>query len=523
MSPTLALFVLLAPLAHMAVWLHARRRPGLRPHAVLAASRWVSLATLSVAIVVALAVAAAGPVTSTLIGVAGLGLSVRLDALTAIIFLLVSFIGAIVIQYSRNYMDGDDRQGTFFGGLCLTLGAVMLLVLSGNLFQLVLAWIVTGLALRQLLLFYADRPAAIAAARKQFIVARIGDGALVLAALLLANAFGTADLAAIAAAASAGTASASIVAAAFLIALAALMQSAQFPVHGWLPEVMETPTPVSALLHAGIVNAGGFLIVRFADVMVLSAASLHLLALVGGFTALFGAVVMLTQTSIKVSLAWSTVAQMGFMILQCGLGAFALAVLHIVAHSLYKAHAFLSSGSVVEIARASWVPEKARPRAADLFAALATALALYGGIAYLVGLAGGGSLAVIALGAILIMGVTLMMAQAMAGTTNGYVIGRTAAAAAGVTVAYFALQAGATALLASVVPTPAPAGPIDIAIIALVIASFGLVTIAQILGPSRATLPLWRQARVHLSNGLYVNALMNRLTGAYRHSAANPS
>jgi NAD(P)H-quinone oxidoreductase subunit 5 len=111
---------------------------------------------------------------------------------------------------------------------------------------------------------------------------------------------------------------------------------------------METPTPVSALLHAGVINAGGFLLIRFADVMLLSPAVLAVLVMLGGFTALFGGLVMLTQSAVKTSLAWSTVAQMGFMILQCGLALFPLALLHIVAHSLYKAHAFLASGQAVD-------------------------------------------------------------------------------------------------------------------------------------------------------------------------------
>ena len=137
------------------------------------------------------------------------------------------------------------------------------------------------------------------------------------------------------------------IAAAALLAIAALLKSAQFPTHGWLTEVMETPTPVSALLHAGVVNAGGFLLIRFADVMLQAPVVLAVLVMVGGFTALFGSLVMLTQSAVKTSLAWSTVAQMGFMILQCGLALFPIALLHIVAHSLYKAHAFLASGSAI--------------------------------------------------------------------------------------------------------------------------------------------------------------------------------
>ena len=133
---------------------------------------------------------------------------------------------------------------------------------------------------------------------------------------------------------------------AFLI-LAAVLKTAAFPLHGWLTEVMEAPTPVSALLHAGIINGGGFLLIRMAEAVQTSAGAMAALVMLGGLTALFGAVVMLTQSAVKTALAWSTVAQMGFMLLQCGLGLWALAMLHIVAHSLYKAHAFLSSGGAV--------------------------------------------------------------------------------------------------------------------------------------------------------------------------------
>ena len=133
----------------------------------------------------------------------------------------------------------------------------------------------------------------------------------------------------------------------FLLVAGAITKSAQFPFHTWLPQTMETPTPVSALMHAGIVNAGGYLIIRTSPLVSLTPWALTMLAIIGGVTACFAAVVMLTQTSVKKSLAYSTIAQMGFMMLQCGLGAFSAAMLHILAHSLYKAHAFLSSGSVI--------------------------------------------------------------------------------------------------------------------------------------------------------------------------------
>ena len=147
-----------------------------------------------------------------------------------------------------------------------------------------------------------------------------------------------------------------------LFVLGAMTKSAQFPFHSWLPDTMETPTPVSALMHAGVINAGGFLVIRLSPLVSLSPIALDLLALIGALTAMLGAVVMLTQTSIKRSLAYSTIAQMGFMMLQCGLGAFSAALLHIVAHSAYKAHAFLSSGSVLDSAARTRTEFKAVPR-----------------------------------------------------------------------------------------------------------------------------------------------------------------
>ncbi len=232
----------------------------------------------------------------------------------------------------------------------------------GHALQLVIGWVATSLLLHQLLLFYPERIAAQRAARKKFIVSRTGDAALIGAVILLAISFGTGDIATILVAAREGQGLPLTIAAAALLAVAALLKSAQFPTHGWLTEVMETPTPVSALLHAGVVNAGGFLLIRFADVMLQAPVVLAVLVMVGGFTALFGSLVMLTQSAVKTSLAWSTVAQMGFMILQCGLALFPIALLHIVAHSLYKAHAFLGSGSAIETVASIRRPVRWRSR-----------------------------------------------------------------------------------------------------------------------------------------------------------------
>lgn len=526
MSKMLALLPLIAPLALVAVAVLAGFEPGRRPRRVLWAARVATLGALVLAAIAAATVVLnAVPVVSPVLGIGEFGLAVRLDALSTVMFGLVAFVGVIVIQFSRNYLDGDPRHGAFVGDLCLTLAAVLLFVLSGNLIQLVVSWVATSLALHRLLLFYQDRPAAVVAARKKFVVARIGDACVVLAAILLVHAFGTADIGTILDRAHAALADGETMVtaqlAALLFVVAALLKSAQFPTHGWLPEVMETPTPVSALLHAGIINAGGFLVVRFADVMLLSAPSLHVLALVGGFTALFGSVVMLTQTSVKVSLAYSTVAQMGFMLLQCGLGAFSAAILHIVAHSLYKAHAFLSSGSAVEIARASSslpVAER-KTHPIRILASLSCALAIFVGIGALLGVSVDDKPAIIVLGAILVMGLTHLLAKAVEGKPDSHLVGRMVLAASATSLVYFLLQMGAERLLASALPVTPPPDALTIAVMVLAVTSFGLVTVLQLLAPVIATSGRSRAAYVHLANGLYVNALFNRLVDALRRSA----
>src|SRR6185312_16299157 len=205
--------------------------------------------------------------TSSLIGAAGIGLSSLLDVVSVTMLLLVSFIGWLVLRYARTYLDGEARQGAFTGWLCLTLAAVLFLVQAGNLVQLAAAWIGMSVALRRLLLFYPERLAARRAERKKRLFSRLGAAALIAGVGLVAWAYGTDDIATVNSIARTSGGSALTVAAAGLLAFSALLKSAQFPTHGWLTEVMEAPTPVSALLHAGIVNAGGFLLVRFADLM----------------------------------------------------------------------------------------------------------------------------------------------------------------------------------------------------------------------------------------------------------------
>ena len=205
-----------------------------------------------------------------------------------------------------------------------------------------------GVVMQRLLCFYPERPFALLAAHKKRLADRLADGLLLLAAALAWWEVGSGSLPALWNHLAAGQASLALQCSAVALVLAVVLRTALLPVHGWLIQVMEAPTPVSALLHAGVVNLGGFVLIRFAPLLEVAPVARWLLVVLGLASALLAGLVLLTRVSIKVRLAWSTVAQMGFMVLECGLGMYTLAALHLLGHSLYKAHAFLSASSVVQ-------------------------------------------------------------------------------------------------------------------------------------------------------------------------------
>ncbi len=288
--------------------------------------------------------------------------AILLDFLSSVMLLMVTLLGAIIGRYSQMYLAGERRQAFFYRYLLLTLLSVSAWVLASDLLVFWLMRLLTHVGLHQLLVFFPTRPSAVAAARKKFFVSRLGDLALLAAIVIAYQAFGTLEFAGMAAAASARGAGGVVVVSRGVLellgcalALAAMTQSAQFPFQFWLPETMEAPTPVSALMHAGIINAGGFFLIRLAGVMRQADLAHFLLTLAGSCTAVFGALVMITQNNIKQKLAYSTISQMGLMIWACGLQAYSLALFHILAHSFYKAHAFLSTGMLVaEAKKAKW-------------------------------------------------------------------------------------------------------------------------------------------------------------------------
>jgi NAD(P)H-quinone oxidoreductase subunit 5 len=263
--------------------------------------------------------------------------------------LLVSFLGAIVVRYSRTYLQGDPGLDRYLRWLLLTLGAVTSLVLADNLLVMALVWTAVSLTLHQLLTFFSDRPAALVAAHKKFLVSRLADTCVAVGLALVYREVGSFRLDHVAAWVGARSELPwSMEVSAGLLVLAVALRSAQLPFHGWLMQVMEAPTPISALLHAGVVNIGGFVLIRLAPWIERAAAARWLLVGIGLTSAILAALVMSTRVSVKVALAWSTCAQMGFLLVQCGLGLWPMAMLHIVAHSLYKAHAFLGAGFTVE-------------------------------------------------------------------------------------------------------------------------------------------------------------------------------
>lgn len=306
------------------------------------------------------------------------------DPLHLIVQGLVTFIGLIVARYASHYLEGEAGQPRFQRWLQLTLGCVMVVVTTNHLLVFLLAWAGISLSLHQLLMFYPDRKRAALAAHKKFLFARLAEFCLIAAFALLYTVHGTAfidDLMA-----SVGGPEGLRIAeqlAALLIASAAMIKCAQFPMHGWLIQVVEAPTPVSALLHAGVINMGGFLLLVMAPLMRQADAANWLLLIVAGFTCVAAALITMTRVSIKVLLAWSTVAQMGLMLVECALGQYGLALLHLVAHSCYKAHAFLDSGSEVENYLEKQMAPLRLPRARSIPILVAAALFAIGLLFYL--------------------------------------------------------------------------------------------------------------------------------------------
>lgn len=478
-----------------------------------------ALATF-VALIAVAATGLWGPVETTFVRLTSAwSPGVMLDALSATTLLLVSFVGWVALRFSVRYLDGDARQGLFLQRMCVALGAALTLGIARDFVTLAVGWTATSAALHLLLTHFSDRPRAIEAARQKFLISRLGDAFLIGGICLTAFGFGTVEFHELfALAGEPGGANSLTGGAAFLFALAALTKSAQLPFHAWLPETMEAPTPVSALMHAGIINAGGLLMIRLAPLVSLSPGSLHLLALVGAATAVFASLAMATQTSVKRSLAFSTVAQMGFMMLQCGLGAFAAAALHVVAHSLYKAHAFLSSGSVLDAAARARVGIDEKPERRSSLPSVATATvgatAIAGSAIFLFDAAAkpGG----VILYAVMGTAIAHLIWSALR-TRRRAVVRNAMAIAVALCFAYLGAYWLADRAFAATFSYAVPnRSPWDVAVIAAVASLFIAGFAVQTLAMQNGDRPFVRALYVHLSNGFYVDVYLRRLTSRFR-------
>jgi len=289
-----------------------------------------------------------------------IGLSI--DRLTSVMLLLVTTVSALVHVYTIGYMQGEPGYARFFSYIALFTFSMLMLVLADNFLQLFVFWEAVGLCSYLLIGHWYERQSAVAAATKAFVVNRVGDFGFMLGLLLVFTTFDSLDYAT--AFANVGPATAqvmnilepvggsfevsTITVICLLLFMGAIGKSAQFPLHVWLPDAMEGPTPISALIHAAtMVTAGVFMVARLAPLYNASPAAMSVVAVVGAITMVLGATIALTQTDIKRVVAYSTMSQLGYMMMACGLGAYAAGIYHLMTHGAFKALLFLGCGSVI--------------------------------------------------------------------------------------------------------------------------------------------------------------------------------
>ena len=279
----------------------------------------------------------------------GVDWAYRLDSLSMLMILVVTGIGLLIHIYSLGYMSHDAGFSRFFAYLNLFTFFMLNLVLGANMLIMFIGWEGVGLCSYLLIGFWFERPAAAAAGKKAFIVNRIGDAGFILAVMLTFVTFGTLDFYGVMGEIGASDMQGGVLTAiGMLLFVGAAGKSAQIPLYVWLPDAMEGPTPVSALIHAAtMVTAGVYMVARSGVLFSHAPAAMALVATVGAVTALFAASIALFQNDIKKVLAYSTVSQLGYMFLGAGVGAFGAAIFHLMTHAFFKACLFLGSGSVI--------------------------------------------------------------------------------------------------------------------------------------------------------------------------------
>ncbi|MCC6141603.1 MAG: NADH-quinone oxidoreductase subunit L [Nitrospira sp.] len=282
-----------------------------------------------------------------------------IDRLSAVMMVLISGVGTVIYVYSVGYLYQDPHEPRYLSLIGIATFVLLCMVSSANLMMLFLFWQLLSYLL-YLLAHNHSHAATLHGAFRTFTLLRVGDVAFLSGIILAHSLYGTLEFQELFTRAAntsitltplPGWEISGPTAVTLLLFIGGMSKSAQFPLHFWLPRSLYAPTPVHALLHAGIINAGGFLINRLAPLFGLSSTTLHVAFVVGTLTAILGATMMLAQNDIKKTLGFSTIGQMGYMIMECGLGAFSLATFHLVAHGLFKATVFLNCGNVIHKAR----------------------------------------------------------------------------------------------------------------------------------------------------------------------------
>ncbi len=279
-----------------------------------------------------------------------INLALQVDQLSTFMMLIITGVGSLIIFYSMEYMEEDRDYRRYFAEMTFFVFSMLLLVLAANYLFLIVGWAFVGLASYLLIGYYYDRPSAVAASKKAFVVNVIGDVGMVLAAFLLIRDLGTLEYTEVFATAEGGLGdgSTSAEAVGFLLFVGAAAKSAQIPLHTWLPDAMEGPTPVSALIHAAtMVTAGVYMVARSNALYELAPYAAGTIAVVGAITLFMAATIATVQDDIKRVLAWSTVSQIGYMMVAAGLGLYGAAMFHMMTHAFFKACLFLSAGIVI--------------------------------------------------------------------------------------------------------------------------------------------------------------------------------
>jgi len=277
-----------------------------------------------------------------------LNFGILIDPPAATLLLVVTLIGTLIQIYSSGYMHDEPRFSRFFAYLSLFMAAMLMLVIANNYLQFFMSWEVMGLCSYLLIGFYSEKNSAANASKKAFLTTRIGDVGFFLGILALFSAIGTLDFTHMHEAVHANASSTLLPAAALLIFCGTVGKSAQFPLHVWLPDAMEGPTPVSALIHAAtMVAAGVYLVARSFVLLEVFPQVMPVIAVIGTITAFMAAFIALTATDIKKVLAYSTISQLGFMVTAMGLGSMTAGLFHLMTHAFFKALLFLGAGSVI--------------------------------------------------------------------------------------------------------------------------------------------------------------------------------